>query len=63
VRVNQALAVMETRSQSVERWMKTHMKLRAGGSSSVRHNGSAREAGRQAGQSVMIHGRPRGALA
>jgi hypothetical protein len=54
--VSTALAQLEQRSKSVEVWMKTNLKLRAGRASGARYDGSAREAGRRAGESIALRG-------
>lgn len=62
VRVNQALALVEKRSADTADWIKKNLKLYAGSGSSGRYDGSARQAGRKAGQSININ-RSKGALA
>jgi hypothetical protein len=54
--VSTALAQLEQRSKSVEVWMKSHLKLSAGRASGARYDGSAREAGRRAGESIALRG-------
>jgi hypothetical protein len=53
---NQALARIEARSTTVDVWMKSNLRLRAGRSSGSRYNPSARDAGRRAGQSINLSG-------
>jgi Protein of unknown function (DUF2786) len=54
--VSSALAQLEQRGGSVELWVKKHLKLRMGRSSGARYDGSAREAGRKAGESIALRG-------
>lgn len=57
VRVDKALANIDKRGESVAGWIKGNLKLySSGGGSSARHNSSAREAGRKAGQLISIGG-------
>jgi len=62
VRVNQALVMVEKRSADTAEWVKKNLKLYAGSGSGSRYDGSARQAGRKAGQSISIN-RSKGALA
>lgn len=64
VRVNQALAVIEKRGETVDLFMQKTLKLRKGGpiSSHAQGNNQARERGRQAGQSISVGSRSRGGL-
>lgn len=62
VRVNQAIAKVEKRGEDVSAWMKKNLRLYAGSGSSSRYDGSAREAGRRAGRSIVIN-RAKGAIA
>ena len=55
VRVDQALAKMEKRSEEVEQWMEKNMKLRMQYARSS-YNPSARERGREAGKSISLGG-------
>jgi len=57
VLVNQALATIQARGASVQSWMDTHMKLRKSrGGSGGRWDGSARAAGREAGNGIALGG-------
>jgi len=60
--VSQALATLQARGDTVQKWMDTHLKLRAGRATSRQYDGSAREAGRKAGESISLTG-GRGRLA
>jgi uncharacterized protein DUF2786 len=55
VRVNAALARIETKSKEVDTWVKANLKLYSNGRSSARYDGSAREQGRKAGHSIAIN--------
>lgn len=54
VKVDQALARIEARTTSVERWTKEHLKLRAGSSCRSTYDKTAREMGRAAGRSINV---------
>lgn len=56
VRVNTALVTMSERTQAVDKWMKSNLKLHAGSASYSRHDASARDRGRKAGASLSVGG-------
>jgi hypothetical protein len=59
MRVNQALATVADRVQSVERWQKANLKLRKGSAHRTNYDAGARAQGRVAGQSITIGGAKR----
>jgi hypothetical protein len=62
VKIDQALVKMETKTASVEVWMKSHMKLRQPSGHRVNSDPTARNAGRRAGKEIQIHSAKKGAL-
>ena len=60
VRVNQALVKIEERRASVEAWTKANIKLYSSGGSSATYNPSARQSGRDAGESIAVGGARKG---
>lgn len=55
VLVNQTLAKFEARAQAVEDWQKANFKLYKQKGTRSNYNGHAREAGRQAGESITLN--------
>jgi hypothetical protein len=62
MRMDQAMAKIDARGSSVDAWLKSNLKLRAGHSSRTSYDRSAREAGKQAGQSINVGGARGGAI-
>lgn len=56
VRVNAALAALDDRGPAVDAWTQQHMTLRAGRGGGGRTDYGARQAGRQAGESINVGG-------
>lgn len=57
MRVDRALATIDKRGESVKDWMKSNLKLYAGGGSNGgTYNHNARQMGRKAGQSIAVGG-------
>jgi hypothetical protein len=56
VRLDMALANLETRAATVDTWMKSNMRLTAGRVSGGRFHSGARDAGRAAGESIRLSG-------
>lgn len=54
VLVNNAIAKIEQRAQSVDKWVEANLRLSKGSSSRYTPNSGARDAGRKAGQSISL---------